>query len=409
MTSNWVCFPGHISVGPPKLFRHFHKNRALQPHTCQMVFCITLVAGWRTVGELLQYEIIQKLSETSGPNRSIPRRSRCLKRWRLLTPRAEVPSFWGDWWRFFFPDFRVAKHSKWTTPLETILWSKSIWHNRNKGRDVSVLWMVKSPWPFRVNPQEDFLGLPGLSGHHGLRGLCFQSRKSAWLDGFAGAAHERWSIAAEGPQQHSGPGGAKDGIGGASIKTRGKACFIPWQCQVDSPSDPARARHCGRRCNLVLHLMPHRLVCCIHAHPDEEFGLEGVTQMESLPMASLKRSNNYLESFERPDRLRLPRTLQSLTFGRTFDQSLDRVSLPSSLQNLTFGSMFNQSLDRVSLPSSLQSLTLGRSFDQSLDGVSFPSSLQSLTFGASFNQSLDRVSLPIACKLSSKLDIWFFV
>ena len=122
-----------------------------------------------------------------------------------------------------------------------------------------------SSWPFRVNPQEDPLGLPclsGLSGHHGLRRLCFP-RKSAWLDGFAGAAHERWSIGAEGPQQHSGPGGAKDGIGGASIKTRGKACFIPWQCQVDSPSDPARARHCGRRCNLVLHLMPHRLVCCM--------------------------------------------------------------------------------------------------------------------------------------------------
>ena len=99
-----------------------------------------------------------------------------------------------------------------------------------------------------------------------------------------------------------------------------------------------------------------------HAHPDEEFGLEGVTQMESLPMASLKHSN-CLESFESPDRLRLPRTLQSLTFGRTFDQSLDRVSLPSSLQSLTFGDSFNQSLDRVSLPSSLQSLTFGDSFN----------------------------------------------
>ena len=65
----------------------------------------------------------------------------------------------------FFSDFRVANHSKWTTFLETILVSKAIWRNRNRRRDVSVLWMVftlcetLSVGLYRVNPQEDPLGL----------------------------------------------------------------------------------------------------------------------------------------------------------------------------------------------------------------------------------------------------------
>ena len=97
--------------------------------------------------------------------------------------------------------------------------------------------------------------------------------------------------------------------------------------------------------------------------------------------------------------LTLPSSLQSLTFGDGFNQSLDTVNLPSSLQSLTFGHVFNQSLDNVTLPSSLQSLTFGFNFNQSLDNVTLPSSLQSLTFGVDFNQSLDNVNLPISCKL----------
>ena len=42
-----------------------------------------------------------------------------------------------------------------------------------------------------------------------------------------------------------------------------------------------------------------------------------------------------------------------------FNQSLERVTLPSSLQSLSFGAEFNQSLERVTLPSSLQSLSFG--------------------------------------------------
>ena len=40
-------------------------------------------------------------------------------------------------------------------------------------------------------------------------------------------------------------------------------------------------------------------------------------------------------------------------------QSLERVILPSSVQTLTFGVMFNQSLERVTLPSDLESFGHG--------------------------------------------------
>ena len=68
--------------------------------------------------------------------------------------------------------------------------------------------------------------------------------------------------------------------------------------------------------------------------------------------------------------------------------------LPSSLQNLTFGAYFNQSLEGIQLPSSLQSLEFGDDFNQSLEGIQLPSSLQSLTFGEKFNQSLEGIQLP---------------
>ena len=82
------------------------------------------------------------------------------------------------------------------------------------------------------------------------------------------------------------------------------------------------------------------------------------------------------------------------------NRTLEKVSLPSSLQSLTFGFSFNQTLERVSLPSCLQSLTFGCNFNQSLTGVILPSSLQSLTFG--YHCDPARIEL---ANQSSKLDV----
>ena len=99
-------------------------------------------------------------------------------------------------------------------------------------------------------------------------------------------------------------------------------------------------------------------------------------------------------NFDNLEKVTLPGSLQALTFGNGFNQSLDNVTLPGSLQSLTFGTDFNQSLENVTLPGSLQSLTFGANFNQSLENVTLPGSLQSLTFGANFNQSLENVTLP---------------
>jgi hypothetical protein len=94
------------------------------------------------------------------------------------------------------------------------------------------------------------------------------------------------------------------------------------------------------------------------------------------------------------DKAVLPKSLQSITFGDRFNQSLDNVVFPKSLQSITFDYSFNQSLDNVVFPKSLQSITFGHCFNQPLDNVVFPKSLQSITFGKSFNQSLDNVVFP---------------
>eukprot|EP00434_Breviolum_minutum_P004217 symbB.v1.2.003716.t1/scaffold209.1/size267950/14 len=143
---------------------------------------------------------------------------------------------------------------------------------------------------------------------------------------------------------------------------------------------------------------------------ETELSLEGITQMTTRSPLCLFRPPRSLisltftgESFplgvnfqQRLARLNLhlPKSLQSLTFGREFNQSLDGVNLPDRLQNLVFGYFFNQSLESVNLPSSLQNLSFGSHFDQSLEGVNLPDSLQSLSFGNRFNQSLEGVNLP---------------
>ena len=116
---------------------------------------------------------------------------------------------------------------------------------------------------------------------------------------------------------------------------------------------------------------------------DEEFALDGISEIR------MTRGRTYVQHLGR-----LPKSLERLTFGFRFNQSLERVNLPGNLQSLTFGDSFNQGLERVTLPGNLQSLTFGVGFNQSLERVTLPGNLQSLTFGYCFNQSLERVFLP---------------
>ena len=69
----------------------------------------------------------------------------------------------------------------------------------------------------------------------------------------------------------------------------------------------------------------HTAWCFVCGLPisEREVALEGVTQLEAAT------GGEYLHY--------LPRSLQSLSFGETFNQSLERVTLPSSLQSLSFG------------------------------------------------------------------------
>ena len=145
--------------------------------------------------------------------------------------------------------------------------------------------------------------------------------------------------------------------------------------------------------------------CFLQGLPTQEaeFDLEGVTSLKHLRgptgtwgecLVHLPKSLQSLTLDLPLSQFTLPTSLQNLTFGKLFNQSLEGVTLPSSLQNLTFGKRFSQSLERVALPSSLQKLTFGDRFNQSLEGVTLPDSLRNLTFGTSFNQSLEGVTWP---------------
>ena len=121
--------------------------------------------------------------------------------------------------------------------------------------------------------------------------------------------------------------------------------------------------------------------CTVQSLPvsQKELALQGVTQIAGAT------TTKYLHH--------LPESLEHLTFGNEFNQSLEGVTLPSNLQTLTFGDDFNQSLERVTLPNSLHTLPF-ENWNQSLEGVTLPRSLQTLTFGYWFNHSLEGVTLP---------------
>ena len=90
-------------------------------------------------------------------------------------------------------------------------------------------------------------------------------------------------------------------------------------------------------------------------------------------------SRNFVDSH----RAHLPMSLENLTFGDKFNQSLKGVTFPSSLQRLTFGHHFNHSLEGVIFSSSLESLTFGNRFNKSLKGVTFPRTISMLDLGLS--------------------------
>ncbi len=64
--------------------------------------------------------------------------------------------------------------------------------------------------------------------------------------------------------------------------------------------------------------------------------------------------------------MRFPETLECLTLGEYFNQSLEEVKFPSNLKSLTFGHEFCQSIDQVELPENLQFLRFGFEFRRDL-------------------------------------------
>ena len=100
------------------------------------------------------------------------------------------------------------------------------------------------------------------------------------------------------------------------------------------------------------------------ARQEDPLALEGLTCIEGAT------TSDYLRH--------LPKTLQTLTFGDTFNQNLKGMTFPSNLQSLKFGDNFNQKLGAVSFPSTLQSLTFGSKFTQNLEDVILSDSLRIL-------------------------------
>ena len=125
---------------------------------------------------------------------------------------------------------------------------------------------------------------------------------------------------------------------------------------------------------------------------EEKFVLEGLTQISG------EISIEYL--------YRLPQSLQSLTFGDEFNQSLDLVTLPSSLHSLTFGNIFNQNLERMTFPSSLEKPDLWHEFQQEFGPSDFAKRPAKLDFGLWVRSKLGPSD---TSKQSEKVDLRWWI
>jgi len=91
------------------------------------------------------------------------------------------------------------------------------------------------------------------------------------------------------------------------------------------------------------------------------------------------------------EELRIPKTVQYLTFSEVFDRELEQDYLPKGLLHLRFGAFFNKPLQH--LPSSLKVLILGDKFNEIT--TTWPN-LSTLEFGCYFNKYVKH--LPINLK-----------
>ncbi|CAN0528212.1 unnamed protein product, partial [Ectocarpus sp. 8 AP-2014] len=91
-----------------------------------------------------------------------------------------------------------------------------------------------------------------------------------------------------------------------------------------------------------------------------------------------------------------PQQLKRLVFA--LDMPVNVATWPASLQQLSFGDDFNQSIAEVVWSASLTQLSFGREFDQPVVGVVWPASLQQLSFGSAFNQPIVGVAWSASLK-----------
>lgn len=105
-------------------------------------------------------------------------------------------------------------------------------------------------------------------------------------------------------------------------------------------------------------------------------------------------------------RVEWPGSLEWLAFGDSFDQCLEGVRWPDCLKRLTFGLRFNKPIERVALPKSLRRLAFGKSFNQRIDCVEWPVSLEELEFGSFFDMPVENARWPTSLRRLSFGDMF---
>ncbi|KAM9981735.1 hypothetical protein ACTFIY_004031 [Dictyostelium cf. discoideum] len=111
---------------------------------------------------------------------------------------------------------------------------------------------------------------------------------------------------------------------------------------------------------------------------------------------SIKFGNDFNQELHSPlETTILPKNLNSLTMGSSYDKEFNENSLPKQLKVLILGNRFNRKLNKEMIPSTLESIKFGAKFNQTLPNDLFlHTNLKSLIFGSEYDKPFPLSAIP---------------
>jgi hypothetical protein len=92
--------------------------------------------------------------------------------------------------------------------------------------------------------------------------------------------------------------------------------------------------------------------------------------------------------------IKFENNIKKIEFGFQYNKNIDCIYLPKYLEELNFGFTFNSKIYNLENLTDLKKLKFGKEFNQNLDNIIFPDSIEKLDLGWNFSNEIGKNKLP---------------